>query len=192
MTIADKLTKKTTIVTSIILLILSAIVATAILETIGVGILAATGVGVPLLIIADFVGEFFKEKEPRLPWHEVEAWEVDVCKKWGGRTQAEQGETAQTLQYGDMTATVQARKTKSLNETLYEITYFIETYSITTNYAIKLVNKKTGASHTVTTGNLEPGSGATELWARYLPEDYTEVTIEYAKGRLSAPIIEVR
>ena len=89
-----------------------------------------------------------------------------------------------------MTATLQARKTKTLNETLYEVTYFIETYSITTNYDIKLVNKKTGATHTITTGNLETGSGTTDYWTQYLPEDYTEIELTYAKGHLSAPIIK--
>lgn len=175
MTIADKLYRKV-IIFAIVVLIITPIVYSFLFE---------------LLTVADFVGEFFKEKEPRLPWHAVEDWEVNVCKKWGGRTQAEQGETAPATAYGDMSATLQARKTKTLHETLYEATYFIETYSITTNYDIKLVNKKTGATHTITTGNLETGSGTTDYWTKYLPEDYTEIELTYAKGRISAPIIKM-
>ncbi|MBI4140495.1 hypothetical protein HY485_01515, partial [Candidatus Woesearchaeota archaeon] len=77
MTIADKLYRKV-IIFVIVVLIITPIVYSVLFE---------------LLVVADAVGQFFKEKEPRLPWHAVEDWEVNVCQKWGGRTQAEQGET---------------------------------------------------------------------------------------------------
>lgn len=179
MTIAHKQAKKRISIFIIVILILAPIAFSLLPALLG------------LLAAADFAGEFFKEKEPRLPWHAVEDWEVDVCTKWGGRTQAEQGETAPITAYGEMTATLQARKTKTLDETLYEATYFIETYSTTTNYDVKLVNKKTGATHKITTGNLEPGSGTTDYWAQYLLEDYTDIELTYAKGHLSAPIVKM-
>ena len=132
-------------------------------------------------------------KTQKLPWYEVQGWEVDACSKWGGRTQAENSETFQPAQsYGDMTITLQARKTKSLNETLYEVTYFMESYSATTDYTIKLVNQKTGETKEITKGNLGPESGTTDYWTEYLKEDYTIAEIDYAKGKIIVPIIEVR
>lgn len=129
----------------------------------------------------------------KLPWYAVADWEVDACAKWGGRTQAQSITTEQPAQsYGDMTITIQAKKTKSKNETLYEVTYFIQSYSTTTDYTIKLENKKTGTAKEITRGTLGPGSGATDYWAQALQEDYDTAVIEYYKGRITAPIIEVK
>ncbi len=129
----------------------------------------------------------------KLPWYDVADWEVDACAKWGGRTESQQITTQQPAQsYGDMTLTIQAKKIKSKNETLYEVTYFIQSYSATTDYTIKLENKKTGSTKEITRGTLGPENGATNYWAQTLQQDYDTAIIEYYKGRITAPIIEVR
>lgn len=132
-------------------------------------------------------------RQSKLPWYEVEDWEVDVCSKFGGRSESENSETFQFApSYGDMTITLQARRTKSRNETLYEVSYFIESYSATTDYKILLKNQKTNAEKEISRGNLGPASGATDYWTQSLKEEYTIAIVEYYKGRIIVPIVEVR
>lgn len=147
----------------------------------------------PLILVADFVGQFMKEKPSKLPWYEVQQWELDVCSKWGGRTQAEQS-TAEdtTTAYGDATVSLQARKIKGNNEALYEITYFIESYTLDTDYIIRLTNEKKGLTREITRGKLGPATSTADFWAQYLPEEYTTITLDYAKGPTTAPVVEVR
>ena len=129
----------------------------------------------------------------KLPWYDIQDWELDVCSKYGGRTQSIQTTTPDpSISYGDISITIQARKTKTLNETLYQISYFLESYTATTNYILRLTNQKTGATKEITRGDLEPGNGATDYWTQYLPEDYTTLTFNYYKGEIQIPIVEVR
>lgn len=131
--------------------------------------------------------------QTKLPWYQVEQWEVDVCSKWGGRTSTQQAETFQLApSYGEMTTTLQARKIISKKETLYELTYSAESYTLTTSYTIKLVNTETGATHSVAQGNLGPDSGTTDYWTQTLTEDYNQAVFEYARGSVKVPIVEVR
>ena len=146
-----------------------------------------------ILLSLSSASQFSYNKQSKLPWYEVSDWEVDACSKWGGRTETEHITTEQPAQsYGDMTITIQARKTKAQNETLYEVTYFLESYSATTDYKIKLVHQKTGAVKEITSGTLGPANGATDYWAQNLKENYDTAVIEYYKGSIIAPIVEVQ
>ena len=128
----------------------------------------------------------------KLPWYEIEDWEVDTCSKWGGRTEAEKITTEQQPEsYGDMSITIQARKTKSRNETLYRVSYYLESFSATTDYTIRLINKQTGQQKEITHGTLEPGIGTTDYWVQNLKESYTTAEIKYYKGTVIAPIVEM-
>lgn len=134
-----------------------------------------------------------KKEDKKLPWYGVEDWEADVCSKWGGRTTTDQSENSAAEEtYGDIAMTLQARKIKSQNATLYEITYYLESASTTTPYKIKLVNQKTNAETEISAGTLNAENAVSEEKTETLKENYDLAIIEHSKGQINAPIIEVR
>lgn len=130
-------------------------------------------------------------KQAKLDWYDIEDWETDVCSKWGGRQQAENSATSQpTEAYGDITITMQAKKTKTDTDTLYEVTYLLDAYSTATNYEIKLAHTKTNQEKEITQGKLSPGTGTADYWMQNLKENYNVATIKHDKGLIVIPIIE--
>ena len=132
-------------------------------------------------------------KQTKLPWYDVEEWELDVCSKWGGRQQADTSENNQQLETdADVTITIQAKKTKTDTGRLYEVTYFFDSYSATTSYKIKLSHTKTNQEKELTQGTLIPGTGTADYWVQELKEEYNVAIIEHNKGTIVTPIIEAR
>jgi len=132
-------------------------------------------------------------KETKKLWYDVSDWEINACSRWGGRTTTQQSETTlQPQTYGDITITVQGKKHNAIKQTLYEVTYYIQSHTATTEYLLQLKNPTTGKTKEISRGNLAPESGITDYWAETLPEDYTIVSLTYYKGTLTAPIIEAQ
>ena len=129
-----------------------------------------------------------------LPWYAVEPWEAEVCAKWGGHATASQSFVELGITpAGDMTMTVQGKKTKvQQGQYLYEISYYLESFGALTTYHLSLVNPVTQEKKTLTEGTLAPGSAVTDYVSDYLNEKYTFIQLTHDRGVITAPIIEVK
>lgn len=70
-----------------------------------------------------------KFSDPIIPeWQAVSNDDIETCTKWGGTKESYNLDAGQTYANyaGDIIATIQATKTKGVNQTLYEVGYFID------------------------------------------------------------------
>ena len=132
----------------------------------------------------------------RPPWYEVDEWEEDVCSKWGGTSFAGQAATTtgRKLSWAKMTATVQAKKFKTKeNYWVYEVGWYIDSFSEKTDYDIKLINEaNSDLFYLVDSGSLAPESGKTGYEVYNLTDNYDVVRFTYTGGAITTPIIQVK
>ncbi len=170
-------------------------VSTSELENPHSSILSFVGIVLVIVSLVSFV--VAQEKGifgTRLPWYAVEPWEAEVCAKWGGHATASQ-ETIDLgiTPAGDMTMTVQGKKTKvQTGQYLYEVSYYLESFGATTHYHLSFINPTTHENKTITEGTLAPGTGATDYLTEYSHEKYTHLRLAHDRGIIITPIIEVR
>ena len=129
-----------------------------------------------------------------LSWYSVEPWESEVCAKWGGRaTTAQQAVEIGITPAGDMTMTVQGKRTKTQpGQYLYEISYYLESFGVTTNYHLSLINPTTQENKTLTEGTIAPGTAVTDYTTEYINKSFTHLRLAHDRGIIITPIIEVR
>ena len=155
---------------------------------------------VVLLVFVSFILLFLLANNisaptPTTPWYEVEDWEKEVCSKWGGTRFAGQEAvtTGRKFSWAAMTATVQGKKLKTPeNYYLYEVGWYIDSFSEVTDYEILLINpSKLDWKYKVASGSLSPDSGTVGYEVFNLTQDYTHITLVYSGGTVTTPIIQV-
>ncbi|MEM4263596.1 MAG: hypothetical protein QW666_01720 [Candidatus Woesearchaeota archaeon] len=144
-------------------------------------------------VILEKLGIRAEYKEPA--WHEVEEWEKEVCSKWGGTgTAGSQGAitSGRKLSWASMTATVQGKKTRTKEkEYIYEVAWYIDSFSETTNYEILMINPaKPELRHLVDSGSLAPEKGTIGYETYNMTQDFTHIKLTYTGGSITTPIIE--
>jgi hypothetical protein len=128
--------------------------------------------------------------DPRTSWYDVEDWEVDVCSKWGGHGLAEQSAAIEgEVTFGDMTFAVQAQKSRLFNNTLYEIAFYIESFSAVSHYDLSLVNEPKALKKLLRSGDLVPKSGLSEFIVEESREEYTHIQLVTEKGKVLLPVV---
>ncbi len=129
-----------------------------------------------------------------LPWHEVEEWEKEVCSKWGGTITPgqEATTTGRKLSWAAMTATVQGKRTLTKEKAyIYEVAWYIDSFSETTNYEILMINpSKPDLRHLVDSGSLAPERGAIGYETYNMTQDFTHIKLTYTGGSITTRIIE--
>lgn len=103
-------------------------------------------------------------------WYEVEQWEIDACRIWGGASRAVRSSTGadeiSSITLSQLTASLQAKKTSYPdNTTLYEVSWYIEPITGSVNYKILLINSRGESTVLVPSGSASSSGGSSQ----YLP-----------------------
>ena len=129
-----------------------------------------------------------------LAWHEVAPWEKEVCSKWGGTITPgqEATTTGRKLSWASMTATVQGKKTRTMEKAyIYEVAWYIDSFSETTSYDISMINpSKPELKYRIDSGSLAPERGAIGYETYNMTQDFTHIKFTYTGGSMTTPIIE--
>ena len=80
-------------------------------------------------------------------WYEVEQWEIDACRIWGGASSAVRSSSGadeiSTITLSQLTASLQAKKySYPDNTTLYEASWYVEPITGSVTYKILWINNK--------------------------------------------------
>lgn len=122
--------------------------------------------------------------DPRIDvWYQVEDWELEVCRKWGGTTDSYNIVSGPTY-LSQTTVTLQGEKSEKMPDdtTLYEVAWYIEdATNRSLEYAVRLRNSETVETKRIvgktSVGGNEAASG---YEAEYLSEEYDQVQLGYA------------
>lgn len=120
---------------------------------------------------------------PRIDnWYDVEDWELEVCRKWGGTPSAYNVDNGPTY-LSQTTITLQGEKSEKLPDetTMYEVAYYIEdAMNRSLEYAVGLYNPNTEEyKRIVGITSLSENEAASGYEAYYLSEEYTQVDLGY-------------
>ncbi len=103
-------------------------------------------------------------------WYDVEQWEIDACRIWGGASSANRASSGadevSTITLSQLTATLQAKKQSYPdNTTFYEISWYIEPITGSVSYKILLINSLGESTVLVPSGIAGSPGGSSQ----YLP-----------------------
>jgi len=135
-------------------------------------------------------------------WYDVEAWELEVCQKWGGTDEANSGISSGDSRnfLSQLTLTLQGEKVQfMIDDSTYTTQYRIGWYfvSIEKNYTYDVVLDAGSPKVLVDDEEASIFSGQSGFYAFYENNtEYDTVTLEYCEqdssscGKLTVPIVE--
>ncbi len=133
--------------------------------------------------------------DPRIDnWYAVEDWELEICSKWGGTTEAQSGGTSsQAVFLSQNTISLQGRRqvynVEGFDRTLYTASWYIEPIA-DLGYRVELVGQD--KEYVLDHGTASISSPGTGYYADYSNESYTGVRITYGDAWLRVPLVELR
>jgi len=137
---------------------------------------------------------------PTIDWYDVDDWELQVCNKWGGVDELNDGTTTGEVYLSEMVITLQAQKVvfqidETNYTTQYKIGWYFAPYQDDYIYGVRLA-----APNDIWFAKDEAvsqGSGKSGFNAFYENETvYSEAVLEYCRddysscGSLTVPVIE--
>jgi hypothetical protein len=152
---------------------------------------------IALLIIASLSFLISSKDEndfnPRIDaWYKVEPWEVEVCSKWGGGTEAQSysgsGITTKSIVSGSETVTLQAQRTSyklSSNTTtyLYEASWYYQPMVGTDSYKVYFVKGTDKEMIYEESTSAQMGDGNYHAVQFNTDPGYDSVLLEYGSGK---------
>ncbi|MBI4439919.1 hypothetical protein HY638_03015 [Candidatus Woesearchaeota archaeon] len=83
---------------------------------------------------------------PRIEaWYQIPDYEKDICMKYGGKDAPDTSVKGEASFVSEITIAIQASRQKEPdNRTLYEISYYVETFLRDATYIVQVKNKLTG------------------------------------------------
>lgn len=137
---------------------------------------------------------FMEIRRPQtLPWYQVENWEIDVCSKWGGRQAAEHYETTGRFPYGAASYTMQGKKIRQYKApTIYQIGYYIESFSIPLDYKLYLVNDETQKTKYIEGSVLGLGNAVSDYLVHESEEEFTHIRLLTPGSTITTPLVDAK
>ncbi|HLC64826.1 MAG TPA: hypothetical protein VJI46_01740 [Candidatus Nanoarchaeia archaeon] len=104
-------------------------------------------VAIALVLAFDVIALFGTENfNPRIEaFYQIPDYEKDICMKYGGKDAPDTSVKGESSFISEITIAIQASKQKEPdNRTLYEISYYVETFLRDATYIVQVKNKLTG------------------------------------------------
>ncbi|MEA2038157.1 MAG: hypothetical protein U9O94_11725 [Nanoarchaeota archaeon] len=155
-----------------------------------------------VLSLPVFVLARFNYLDPKVDsWYDVQPWELEVCRTWGGTQEAESGATTSAPIYlSRITISLQGKKqvydVAGFNQTLYTASWSLEPLS-NINYTVELVGRdpiitpRTIAAGTARYTDPAIGYYPNSISQGYLEGNYTLVRMIYGSEWVEVPIIDL-